>query len=68
MSLAPKLAPKLAPPKPGTRFVLPALHGAADACVLAQAAKELKAQGNMLTVVVANAPDAQRLLQQRARR
>jgi len=62
MSLAPKPAPKLAPPKPGTRFVLPALHGAADACVLAQAAKELKAQGSMLTVVVANAPDAQRLL------
>mgnify|MGYP007032617110 CR=1 FL=1 len=25
--------PKRALPKPGTRFVLPALHGAADACV-----------------------------------
>lgn len=49
-------------PKPGTRFVLPALHGSADAYVLAQAAAELKVQKRMLAVVVANATDAQRLL------
>ena len=49
-------------PKPGQRFVLPALHGSADACVLAQAGCALKAQQKMLTVVVANATDAQRLL------
>ena len=48
-------------PKAGARFILPALHGSADACVLAQAAALLKAQGRMLTVVVANATDAQRL-------
>jgi transcription-repair coupling factor (superfamily II helicase) len=48
-------------PKPGARFVLPALHGSADACVLAQAAAILKAQGRMLTIVVANATEAQRL-------
>jgi transcription-repair coupling factor (superfamily II helicase) len=48
-------------PKPGTRFVLPALHGSADACVLAEAAAILKAQGRMLTIVVANATEAQRL-------
>lgn len=48
-------------PKPGLRFVLPALHGSADACVLAQAAAVLKAQGRMLTIVVANATEAQRL-------
>ena len=40
-------------PKPGARFVLPALHGSADACVLAQAAAVLKAQGRMLTVIAA---------------
>ena len=49
-------------PKPGTRFVLPALHGSADACVLAQAALALKSQQRMLALVVANATDAQRLL------
>ncbi|GAB3550913.1 transcription-repair coupling factor [Noviherbaspirillum agri] len=49
-------------PKPGNRFALPAVHGSADAFVLAQAARELKAQKRMLTVVVANATDAQRLL------
>jgi transcription-repair coupling factor (superfamily II helicase) len=49
-------------PKPGHRFVLPAVHGSADAYVLAQAASELKAQKRMLAVVVANASDAQRLL------
>ncbi|RXZ38889.1 transcription-repair coupling factor [Oxalobacteraceae bacterium CAVE-383] len=48
-------------PKPGARFVLPALHGSADACVLAQAAAALKAQGRMLTIVVAGATEAQRL-------
>ncbi|MNS06988.1 Transcription-repair-coupling factor [compost metagenome] len=49
-------------PKPAARFVLPPVHGSADAFVLAQAAAELKAQKRMLTVVVANASDAQRLL------
>ncbi len=49
-------------PKPGTRFVLPALHGSADACVIAQAAIALKARQRMLALVVANATDAQRLL------
>ncbi len=49
-------------PKPGTRFVLPSVHGSADAYVLAQAAAELKSHKRMLTVVVASASDAQRLL------
>ena len=49
-------------PKPGHRFALPAIHGSADAYVLAQAALELKSQQRMLAVVVANATDAQRLL------
>ncbi|KIF82614.1 transcription-repair coupling factor [Noviherbaspirillum autotrophicum] len=49
-------------PKPGNRFALPAVHGSADAFVLAQGAIELKAQKRMLAVVVANATDAQRLL------
>ncbi|MCA1325913.1 transcription-repair coupling factor [Herbaspirillum sp. alder98] len=49
-------------PKPGVRFVPPAVHGSADACLLAQAALELKRQGRMLAVVVAGATDAQRLL------
>jgi len=35
-------------PKPGTRFVLPALHGAAEALVLAQAAHQLKADNKTL--------------------
>ena len=48
-------------PKPGHRFALPAVHGSADACLLARAALSLKAQQRMLTVVVANATDAQRL-------
>ena len=54
--------PKRLLPKAGTRFVLPALHGAADAYVLAEAARAIKANNNMLVVVVANAIDAQRLL------
>src|SRR5450830_1102612 len=49
-------------PKPGVRFVPPAVHGSADAYLLAQAALALKADRRMLTVVVANATDAQRLL------
>lgn len=49
-------------PRPGQRFALPALHGSADACVLAQAATALSAQQKMLAIVVANATDAQRLL------
>ncbi len=49
-------------PKSGNRFALPAVHGSADAYALSQAAIELKAQQQMLAVVVANATDAQRLL------
>jgi transcription-repair coupling factor (superfamily II helicase) len=49
-------------PKSGTRFVLPALHGAAEALVLAQAAHQLKADNKTLVVIVADAPAAQRLL------
>jgi transcription-repair coupling factor (superfamily II helicase) len=51
-------------PKPGTRFALPTLHGSADAFALAQAAGQLREQQSMLAVVVANATDAQRLLQE----
>ena len=51
-------------PKHGHRFVLPALHGSADAFVLAQAALELKAQKRMLVVMVAQATDAQRLMEE----
>ena len=49
-------------PKAGSRFVLPALYGSADAFALAQAAIELKSHKRMLTLVVANPSDAQRLL------
>ncbi|HWT71964.1 MAG TPA: transcription-repair coupling factor [Oxalicibacterium sp.] len=49
-------------PKPGSRFVLPALHGSSDAFVLAQAALELATQKRMLVIVAANPGDAQRLL------
>ncbi|MES2150506.1 MAG: transcription-repair coupling factor [Pseudomonadota bacterium] len=49
-------------PRPGNRFALPTLYGSADAYALALAALELKAQKQMLTVVVANASDGQRLL------
>jgi len=49
-------------PKAGHRYALPALYGSSDAYLLSQAALELKAQGRMLAVVVANAGDAQRLL------
>ncbi|WP_018608852.1 transcription-repair coupling factor [Uliginosibacterium gangwonense] len=44
-------------PKPGQRFDLPRLHGAADAAALAQIA----AQGQKLLVITANPLDAQRL-------
>ena len=54
--------PKKSLPKPGNRFVVPAIHGSADAYVLAQAAAELKSQKRLLAIVVANATDAQRLL------
>jgi transcription-repair coupling factor (superfamily II helicase) len=49
-------------PKPGHRFALPALHGSSDAYALALAALALKANKQMLTVIVANASDGQRLL------
>ena len=51
-------------PKPGHRFVLPALHGSADAFMLAQAALDLKSQKRMLVVMTAQATDAQRLLEE----
>src|SRR6195952_5299585 len=49
-------------PKPGTRYALPALYGSADAYALAMTALELKTRGRMLAVIVANASDGQRLL------
>ncbi|MBZ2207549.1 transcription-repair coupling factor [Massilia soli] len=49
-------------PKTGTRFALPTLFGSSDAYALSVAALELKASRQMLAVVVANASDAQRLL------
>ncbi|GAB3409862.1 transcription-repair coupling factor [Massilia agilis] len=49
-------------PKPGQRFALPTLYGSSDAYALAVAGQELKAKKEMLTVVVANASDGQRLL------
>jgi transcription-repair coupling factor (superfamily II helicase) len=49
-------------PKPGQRFVLPSLYGSSDAYAIAVAAQELKAKKGMLTVIVANASDGQRLL------
>ncbi|QJE02612.1 transcription-repair coupling factor [Massilia forsythiae] len=49
-------------PKSATRFALPALHGSSDAYALAVAARELKADQRMLTVIVASAADGQRLL------
>ncbi len=49
-------------PKPGTRFALPTLYGSSDAYALAVAGLELKSHKQMLTVIVANASDGQRLL------
>ncbi|MCC6072398.1 transcription-repair coupling factor [Massilia sp. GCM10020059] len=49
-------------PKTGTRFALPTLYGSSDAYALSVTALELKAARQMLTVVVASASDAQRLL------
>jgi transcription-repair coupling factor (superfamily II helicase) len=49
-------------PKPGQRFALPQLHGSSDAYALALAGLALKEQRQMLTVIVANASDGQRLL------
>ena len=49
-------------PTPGHRFVLPLAHGSSDAYALATAALALKSTQRMLTVVVANASDGQRLL------
>ncbi|GAB3433602.1 transcription-repair coupling factor [Massilia solisilvae] len=49
-------------PKSGQRFALPTLYGSSDAYALAVAGQELKAKKEMLTVVVANASDGQRLL------
>ncbi|MED5596015.1 transcription-repair coupling factor [Janthinobacterium sp. P210006] len=53
---------KKALPKPGNRYALPALYGSSDAYALALAALALKARGQMLAVVVAQASDGQRLL------
>ncbi|WP_426104919.1 transcription-repair coupling factor [Massilia sp. TSP1-1-2] len=49
-------------PKSGSRFALPTLYGSADAYALAVAALALKANKQMLVVIVANASDGQRLL------
>jgi transcription-repair coupling factor (superfamily II helicase) len=49
-------------PKPANRFALPSLYGSSDAYALAVAARALKADKRMLTVIVANASDGQRLL------
>ncbi|WP_338761355.1 transcription-repair coupling factor [Massilia sp. METH4] len=49
-------------PKPGNRFALPALYGSADSYALAQAALQLKSEGRMLAIFVAQASDGQRLL------
>jgi len=49
-------------PKTGTRFALPTLYGSSDAYALALAALELKSHKRMLAVMVANASDGQRLL------
>jgi transcription-repair coupling factor (superfamily II helicase) len=49
-------------PKSGQRFALPTLYGSSDAYALALAALELKSNAQMLVVVVANASDGQRLL------
>ncbi|MFC5510241.1 transcription-repair coupling factor [Massilia jejuensis] len=49
-------------PKPGHRFVLPALSGSADAYALCVAGLAFKAEKRLLTVIVANASDGQRLL------
>lgn len=51
-------------PRPGQRFALPPLHGSADALVLARAGHELKSRQQMLVVIVANASDARRLLEE----
>ncbi len=53
---------KKALPKTGNRFALPTLYGSSDAYALAVAALELKSSKQMLVVVVANASDGQRLL------
>lgn len=51
-------------PKPGTCFYPPVMHGSADAYLLAQVAVILKTEKRMLTVIVSNAIDAQRLLEE----
>ena len=43
---------------------MPALHGSADALVLAKAAQDLKSRQQMLVAIVANASDARRLLEE----
>ena len=43
---------------------MPALHGSADALVLARAAQDLKSRQQMLVAIVANASDARRLLEE----
>lgn len=49
-------------PRPGQRYVLPPVHGSADALMLAKAAQELKKNQQMLVVFVASSADARRLL------
>ncbi len=47
--------------KPGHRFVVPELHGSADAYALSQAAQSLQQEGRMLLIILAQPTDAQRL-------
>jgi transcription-repair coupling factor (superfamily II helicase) len=55
--------PKL---NPGKRYTLPRPVGSADALLLAQLALRDKAQGQVTAVVTADAPDAQRLIDEMA--
>jgi transcription-repair coupling factor (superfamily II helicase) len=51
-------------PKAGQRFALPTLFGSSDAYALAEAGLELAGRKEMLAVIVANANDGQRLLEE----
>ncbi len=51
-------------PKAGQRFALPTLFGSSDAYALAVAGLELAGRKEMLAVIVANANDGQRLLEE----
>ena len=55
--------PKLTP---GKRYTLPRPTGSADALLLAQLALRDKAAGKVTAIVTADAPDAQRLIDEMA--